>query len=73
MKIAVCDDDKKIREQISSLIKRQAPDSDSCQYTSGEDMISAGIDHDIYFLDIEMGNVSGIELAGKKLATMIKL
>ena len=63
MKIAVCDDDKKIREQISSLIKRQAPDSDSYQYTSGEDMISAGIDHDIYFLDIEMGNVSGIELA----------
>mgnify|MGYP003558029937 CR=1 FL=1 len=26
-------------------------------------MISAGIDHDIYFLDIEMGDISGIELA----------
>ena len=63
MKIAVCDDNKKIREQISSLIKRQAPDSDICQYVSGEDMISAGIDHDISFLDIEMGDVSGIELA----------
>ena len=63
MKIAVCDDDKKIREQISSMIKRQAPDSDICQYASGEDMISAGIDHDISFLDIEMGDISGIELA----------
>lgn len=40
MKIAVCDDDKKIREQISSLIKRQAPDSDSCQYTSGDGCIA---------------------------------
>ena len=28
-------------------------------------MISAGIDHDIYFLDIEMGDISGIELAKK--------
>ena len=26
-------------------------------------MISAGIDHDISFLDIEMGDISGIELA----------
>lgn len=63
MKIAVCDDDKKIREQISLMIKRQAPTSDICQYASGEDMISAGIDHDISFLDIEMGDISGIELA----------
>ena len=63
MKIAVCDDDKKVREQMSSMIKRQAPDFDICQYASGENMISAGIDHDIYFLDIEMGDISGIELA----------
>lgn len=63
MKIAVCDDDKKVREQMSSMIKRQAPDFDICQYTTGENMISAGIDHDIYFLDIEMGDISGIELA----------
>ncbi len=63
MKIAVCDDDKKVREQMSSMIKRQAPDFDICQYTTGENMISAGIDHDIYFLDIEMGSISGIELA----------
>ena len=65
MKIAVCDDDKKVREQMSSMIKRQAPDFDICQYTTGENMISAGIDHDIYFLDIEMGDISGIELAKK--------
>ena len=65
MKIAVCDDDKKVREQMSSMIKRQAPDFDICQYATGENMISAGIDHDIYFLDIEMGDISGIELAKK--------
>lgn len=65
MKIAVCDDDKKVREQMSSMIKRQAPDFDICQYATGENMISAGIDHNIYFLDIEMGDISGIELAKK--------
>ena len=50
---------------MSSMIKRQAPDFDICQYATGENMISAGIDHDIYFLDIEMGDISGIELAKK--------
>ncbi len=65
MKIAVCDDDKKVREQMSSMIKRQAPDFDICQNATGENIISAGIDHDIYFLDIEIGDISGIELAKK--------
>ncbi len=63
MKIAVCDDDRPIREELIRLIQRQATDADITEYQSGEALICAGADFDIYFLDIEMDSVSGMELA----------
>lgn len=63
MRIAVCDDDRAIREELSRLIKRQAPEADIVTYKSGEEMISAGENFDISFLDIEMGEVSGMDIA----------
>lgn len=63
MRIAVCDDDRPIREELIRLIQKQVSDADITAYQSGEELIHAGADFDIYFLDIEMDSVSGMELA----------
>lgn len=63
MRIAVCDDDRAIRDEISRLVKKQMPEADIAAYQSGEEMISAGEDFAISFLDIEMGKVSGMDIA----------
>ena len=63
MRIAVCDDDRAIREEISRLIKKQASEADITTYRSGEELINAGENFDISFLDIEMGKVSGMDIA----------
>lgn len=63
MRIAVCDDDRAIREEISRLIQKQVPEVDIAEYQSGEELINAKGNFDIYFLDIEMGKVSGMDIA----------
>ena len=37
MKIAVCDDDRPIREELIRLIQRQVTDADITEYQSGEE------------------------------------
>ncbi len=63
MKIAVCDDDRAIREELSRLIQKQGLEVDIVEYPSGEELINARGNFDIYFLDIEMGKVSGMDIA----------
>lgn len=63
MNIAVCDDDINISKQLSDLIKTQYRDAKISCFNGSEDLISCGDSFDIYFLDIEMGDISGIELA----------
>ena len=63
MKIAVCDDDKIIREQIISLIRKELPDAEIVCFETGEDMIKSQEDFVISFLDVQMGEVSGIDVA----------
>ncbi|MCM1268405.1 MAG: LytTR family DNA-binding domain-containing protein [Bacteroidales bacterium] len=63
MRIAVCDDDWAIREELFRLIKKQAPEADIAAYQSGKEMISAGEAFDISFLDVEMGEISGMDVA----------
>ena len=52
MKIAVCDDDRTTREQISSLIREQKPDAEVITFEAGEDMIKSQDSFEISFLDI---------------------
>lgn len=63
MRIAVCDDDRAVRKELSRLIQKQVPEVDIAEYQSGEELINANGNFDIYFLDIEMGKVSGMDIA----------
>ena len=63
MKIAVCDDDSAARAHISSLIKEQFENAEVVGFASGEDMLKSPKDFDIYFLDVEMDGISGMEAA----------
>ena len=63
MRIAVCDDDRAIREELFRLIQKQVSEVDIVEYQSGEELINAKGNFDIYFLDIEMGKVSGMDIA----------
>lgn len=63
MKIAVCDDDKTVRDDIVHLIKKQIPDVDIFTFVSGEELIDYGEDFDISFIDIEMERMTGIDTA----------
>ena len=63
MRIAVCDDDRAIREELFRLIQKQVSEADIMEYQSGEELINARGNFDIYFIDIEMGEVSGMDIA----------
>ncbi|MCH5186703.1 MAG: response regulator transcription factor, partial [Oscillospiraceae bacterium] len=63
MKIAVCDDDKAAREHIVSLIKDRTHETEIITFESGEEMLKSQEDFDISFLDIEMKELSGTDVA----------
>lgn len=63
MNIAVCDDEKIIREQIQSLIEKQKADSHVETYETGDALLAAGKHFDMVFLDIQMEGRNGIETA----------
>lgn len=69
-KIAICDDDKNQINHISSLVSKWGTESGhACEihtFTSAEAFLFAyeeEKDFDILLLDVEMGEISGIELA----------
>lgn len=69
LRCAVCDDEKIYLERIEANIHKYANENKiSCLvdvFTSGEDLIKNGnMDYDVYFLDIMMKKLDGMELAG---------
>ena len=71
VKIAVCDDEKNIRSYLVSLIKKQGRECSITEYDSADAYLSDGKEHDILFLDIEMGGF-GAGLDGMGLARHIR-
>lgn len=63
LNIAVCDDEKVIAGQIRDMIKRHLPDSEVEEFLAGKDLLSAKNAFDIFFLDIQMEQLNGIEVA----------
>ncbi|MDE7251370.1 MAG: LytTR family DNA-binding domain-containing protein [Acetatifactor sp.] len=65
MNIAICDDEKAIREQINELIEKENLGVCPEHYDSGDSLLAAGKQFDIVFLDIQMDGTDGIETAKK--------
>ncbi|MCH5194345.1 MAG: response regulator transcription factor [Oscillospiraceae bacterium] len=63
MKIAVCDDDSAAREHIILLINEQLQGAEIVSFSSGEEMLDSQDRFDIYFLDVEMKTLSGMDTA----------
>lgn len=65
MKIAVCDDEKNIRELIRNKIYGDYPEADVISYESGEELLASDniAAVDILFLDIQMKGRNGMETA----------
>lgn len=64
MNIAICDDEKTIREQIKELIRKEKQDICPELYETGDSLLAVGKQFDIVFLDIQMEGTGGIETAG---------
>ncbi|MDE7445612.1 MAG: LytTR family DNA-binding domain-containing protein [Lachnospiraceae bacterium] len=65
MNIAICDDEKAIREQINELIEKEKQGVYPEHYETGDSLLAAGKQFDIVFLDIQMDGTDGIETAKK--------
>ena len=63
LNIAICDDEKIIREQIKELAEKEMPDVCAGLYETGDALLAAGKQFDIVFLDIQMEGTDGIETA----------
>ena len=61
-KIAVCDDEIKILEDINRMIKKHQPDAEVSTYSNGERLLKAMEEenYDVVLLDIDMPGMSGI-------------
>lgn len=63
MNIAICDDEKVIREQIRELIGKEKRGICPECYKTGDELLAAGKPFDMVFLDIQMEGTDGIETA----------
>jgi DNA-binding LytR/AlgR family response regulator len=65
MKIAICDDEEKLRRLLAEKIARLFPEDTVESYESGEAMLGAADEPDVLLLDIKMPGISGMETAKK--------
>lgn len=63
MRIAICDDEKNIRELIGRKASEQYPEADIIFFQSGEELLLSDKHIDILLLDIQMQGRDGMETA----------
>ena len=68
MRIAICDDEQKIREMIAEKVQKRYPAADIHLFRDGEELVCEkkllqGERYDILFLDIQMPGRDGMEVA----------
>ncbi len=63
MRIAVCDDERAVRELYTDKIRQLYPDADLIRYQSGEELLLDDRRPDILLLDIQMPGRNGMETA----------
>lgn len=71
LRIAICDDETDVLIQESCMIQKLLDEKSVSYeidtYTSAEELLSSKALYDILFLDVEMGNLNGIDVAKKLL------
>ena len=63
MRIAVCDDEKEIRDMLAEKIEKLYPEAELLLYRSGEELLLTDAEPDILLLDIQMSGKNGMETA----------
>ena len=63
MKLAICDDEKRIRDIIAESVKEVSEKIEIEFYADAKGIISASFDSDILFLDIQMPGIDGMGAA----------
>ncbi len=66
LQIAVCDDEKSMGEYLKQLIEKRLKDEKDYKvslFSSGAELLENGKDFDIFFLDIDVKDISGIDMA----------
>lgn len=63
MQIAICDDEREIRNMLGEKLKRMYPDSGVSFYASGDKLLLSDSQPDILLLDIRMEGKNGMETA----------
>lgn len=54
-RIGVCDDEDVSRAYLAALVRRQGVNCEVVEYASAEEYLSGGREHDLLFLDIQLG------------------
>lgn len=63
MQIAICDDEKEIRDVLAEKVQRLYPQALLSFYSSGEELLLSHCQPDILLLDIQMAGKDGMETA----------
>ena len=63
MRIAICDDEKEVRDMLAEKIQRLYPQAVLSLYRSGEELLLSHEQPDILLLDIQMSGKNGMETA----------
>ena len=60
-RIAVCDDEKNVRDEIRDFILEWNSEVELKVFSSGEDLLENYLSYDAVFLDIDMQGMNGID------------
>ena len=63
MRIAICDDEKRICAILAEKVGKICPDAEIITYTSGKELLNADELPDILLLDIRMPEINGMDVA----------